>query len=327
MEAFFNLGQHINAHLGRYSLAAMLSGVFLGSTGDYPWLQRLIPVALFLMLYPAMLDVQIDKIKDAVTKPVLLALALAINFGVAPLAIFGLAHAFKLEAFSSVMVGITLFGMVPCGGMVPAYTGMLGGNVSLSVAITATSLVLSVGMIPLWTNVLLGKYVHVSLPWMVTYLMMIVALPVVAANGTRTWFMKKKGPAHYRLIKDRLKALTGYGLMGLFVIIFTLKGKVLIHEPLVILRVMLPVASFLGVLLLTAHLLGRLAGSPYEDGVALIISSTAKNTAVAVALGATAFGPEVALVIGVSGPLVQLPIMLGFVKFKMTGKPATYLHP
>jgi ACR3 family arsenite efflux pump ArsB len=306
MNAVFNLGTRINRSLGRYSLLAMMCGILLGATGDYPWLKRLIPAALFLMLYPAMLDVEIGKIKEGIANPTLLAMALAVNFGLAPLVMFGMVHLYGLAAHPLVLVGITLFGIVPCGGMVPAYTGMLRGNVSLSVAITAVSLLLSIGIVPLWAKLLIGRFVPVPLSWMVSYLAMIVVVPVLAADVTRRWAMKMKGPVGYNLIKDRLKALTGYGLMLMVLIIFTLKGRLLINQPLLILRVMLPVSSFLLILLLSSHLFGRVAGSTYEE--------------VAIALAASVFPPEVVLVIGVAGPLVQLPVMLTYLKWKTAQK-------
>ena len=110
-------------------------------------------LALFLMLYPPMLEVDFAGVKEVFTKPWLVVAALFLNFLVSPLLIFGLLHLFVGSSGLNLMLGIILYGAVPGGGMAPAFTGMLKGNVNLSVTISAIGSVLTIGIVPFGQSV------------------------------------------------------------------------------------------------------------------------------------------------------------------------------
>jgi ACR3 family arsenite efflux pump ArsB len=241
-------------------------------------------------------------------------LALAGNFVVSPLLIATVAYVFSLQATPSLMIGIILFGIIPCGGMVPAYTGMLGGNVSLSVTITAVSLLLSVVIVPFWAETLIGQVVPVPTLLILKYLIVIIIAPMLLAVFTRTVIRSKLGPQRYCRVKEYLKVLVGYGLMLFLFIVFVLNGDMALNNPTILLKTILSSLTFLVLMPAFVTLLARLARLRREDSVALTISCCAKNNAVAVALAASTFGPEPAMVIAVTGPLVQLPVMLGYIQ-------------
>lgn len=132
-----------------YALAVAMGGLVASEILDLGFLNRFIPLALFVMLYPMMLDVEIAKAASLIKRPGLLTMALFLNFILAPLLVFAISWAFLPRTHPMLTVGMVVFGLIPCGGMVPAYTGALGGNVTLSLVISTPSLFLCAGLAPL----------------------------------------------------------------------------------------------------------------------------------------------------------------------------------
>ncbi len=316
---FEKLGQGIGNHLGLCAFGAIASGVAIGAIFQLPSLRLLIPGALFLMLYPQMLDLDPAKIKDAVKNPKLPGAALFVNFVISPLLIYLLARAFLADNYPAVTIGLVLYGLVPCGGMVPAFTGMLGGNVTLSVTVQAVSLLMSIVVVPFWVWFLLGAIIQAPFLLIVEYLIMIIIVPLFLADLTRRIVVRKCGAGNFSKAKDRLKALSGFGLILLLFIIFVLKGRRMVDHPALFFRIIGPVASFLIILLTGSVVFGRAVHLKNEDSVALSISTTPKNNAISLALALSAFGGEVAMTNAIAGPLVQFPIMLLFLKLWKSG--------
>ena len=222
-------------HMGISGFIAMAAGVIVGNITVLEPLRYLIPVALFLMLYPSMLDVRPEWLAAVLTEPRLPFIALIMNFVISPVMIAGVSHLFRLHDTPAVLTGITLFGTLPCGGMIAAFTVILGGNVALTVLVTTLSYLLSLVMVPFWTKLLIGQVVPVS--------------------------------------------------------------------PL---------------LILISRSISRFLNLSHSDSTAMVMSTTAKNNAVAMALALSAFGTDVGMVIAFTGPITQFPIMLTYLKIAQT---------
>jgi ACR3 family arsenite efflux pump ArsB len=190
---------------------AILLGFALGEVLKPQHLDAVMPVGLFLMLYPMMLEMNAHAVARVVARPGPVLAALFLNFLVSPLLISGLLRLVVGDCEKSLVIGITLYGTVPCGGMAPAFTGMLGGNVSLAVAITTISLFLSLGIVPLWTEFLIGLQVAVPASLIFRSLCFIIAIPFIAALMTRWIILKTKGESTFSLVAQRLKVLSSLG--------------------------------------------------------------------------------------------------------------------
>jgi ACR3 family arsenite efflux pump ArsB len=297
----------------------MLSGLVVGRHFRPEWIQAISYFPLFLMLYPAMLDVDFAGIKKAFMAPRLVAAALLLNFLVSPLLIYGLLHLFGRGSEPELVAGMVLYATAPGGGMAPAFTGMLRGNVSLTVAISAIGGILSLGIVPLWAKWLLGNQMAVSASLIFQHLCFIIMIPWILAMLTRWIISTTKGDVAFGLATKRMKPLSGLGLCLFLFTMSILHGDRVLAEPFLVLRIAGPVSAFLIILIVLSGLFGKILRSSHEDAVALTVSTTAKNNAIALALSLSAFGPDTALVNAIAGPLVQLPMLLGMVAFK-TGR-------
>lgn len=301
-------------------LGAMLLGLSLGRICRPHFLEKVIFLALFLMLYPAMFEVDFPAVRRVVTSPGLVVAALFLNFLISPLLIFGVLHLFGEIDEPNVIVGIILYGSVPGGGMAPAFTGMLGGNVSLSVTIAAIGSILSLGMVPLWANLLIGAQMEAPPLLMFKHLCFMILLPLIIAILTRRFVLRTKGESTFVSLRQWLKPVSGIGLSLMVFSISMLYGDRVRNEPFLILRIAAPVSGFIIAMSGLSWLVGMAFGSGYAERIALTMSTTAKNTAVSVALVFSTFGADAALINAIAGPLVQLPMLLGFVTLKNAQK-------
>lgn len=312
------IGKSIRLHLELYSLAAVTAGLSAGKICQGRSLKYLIPFALFMMLYPSFLETDIGTIiKNSFAEKKLFITALFVDFAVSPLLMYGLMQVFSVCLIPDVMLGLLIFSLIPGGGMGPAYTGMISGNVNLSIAITAAGLGMSILFMPLWTVLLLGKAVQVPAAVIVKYLFMMIAIPAALAAISRRWITRTRGSVAFERIKGVFQNVTGIGLLLLIFVIFDLNGRFVMDNYLLIADILFPAACFSVLLLASASVIAAICRSNCGDSVAFTISVTLKNTAVSMALATTAFQDITALVVAITGPLVQFPIMLSYVKFRV----------
>lgn len=302
----------MKSRMGRQVGLSAALGLATGALFPDPPFMPLVPVALFLMLWPAMLDMELSGLQAVYRKPKVLLLSLVLNFLLSPLLVHGLSRLLLYDAPPGTLIGVELFGLMPCGGMTPAYTGMLRGNVGLAVSIAATSLLLSIGIVPLWTDMLLGRFVAVPVLLAARSIAMTVLLPLLFAVVIRKAVTWAKGESVFSVLKPSLKRTSVYGLMLLGFAVFAMNGRQALQEPLLMLRITLASFLFLSTLLAGSLLLGRSAVLRDADLTALAISSATKNNALSMTLALLLFDSRAALAIAIAGPMVQMPVMLWF---------------
>lgn len=305
---------NIQCRLGFLVLAGMTSGLLVGKVLPGLALDSVIPFALFIMLFPAMLDIELQKVRQTMANPTLLLISQFLNFILAPILIFFILRLVSLDLSRGLTMGAIIFAVMPCGGMVPAYTSMLNGNVNLAVCTVAFSLLLSIGVVPVSIELLAGESIRTPCLLIARFLAICVVTPIVAAWMLRRYLVAKKGAHIYERVKRSLKTLSGFGLASMVFVVFVSNGKLLSREPSVIPKIVLVASLFFVAQLFCSILFAKAARSSYPDFVAFVISTTANNTALAMALATSYFGYEASLFIAVAGNLVQLPGMLGFLR-------------
>ncbi|MBU2628569.1 MAG: bile acid:sodium symporter, partial [Proteobacteria bacterium] len=306
--------ENINNHVGYYAFGAIVAGMITSSFFQLEFIKFFIPVALFIMLYPMMLDIRPDIIGKAVKRPWLLVLALVINFVLCPLLMAVLIGLFRLDTSPFLTIGLLLYASIPCGSMVPAFTGMLDGNITLSVTITAISLVLTAIIVPFWTRLLVLDFISVPIILVVKYLLLMIILPLILAALTRWIVIRKQGASAYQSFSTRIKNVSSFGLLLLCFIMFMRDGNIVLNNPILILQIFAPIVSFLLILLAGISVWCRYAHVAREDAIAIVISCSAKNNALSIALAIAVFGGEVAMINTIAGLMVQLPVMICFIK-------------
>jgi len=143
-----------------------------------------------------------------------------------------------------------------------------------------------------------------------------LGLPLVLGLLTRRAGVARLGEVGFERFREARNALSVIGLLFTLVVMFGLKGDLIVNDPMIVLRMAVPMAIFFFVMFNAVYLAGWRLGFNYEDAVAVAFNSTGRDFEIAIAIAITAFSPAVA-VATVVGPLIEVPVMLALVWIAM----------
>lgn len=271
-----------------------------------------IVIGLFLMIYPAMTKIKFENMGKAVKSPKQLIIVLFFNFAIAPFFMLALAKIF-LSHYHDFYVGLVLYGLAPCIAMVIVFTFLSFGNNALAIVLVAINSILQMLLIPVYAKLLLGN-VNFDVWVVAESVLLYLGIPLIAGYLTRLIGIRKVGEEGFEKIKVYLDSLSIIGLLFTLIVLFALKGDLILAEPKFILLMAIPMALFFWLMFLVVYLVSWKLGLNYEDSVAVAFNSTGRDFEIAIAIAITAFSPTVALAT-VVGPLIEVPVMLVLVWF------------
>ena len=265
-----------------------------------------VPIGLFAMMYPAMTNVRLGEVGVALRSPRQLAVVLVFNYLVAPFLMLGLASVFVSDP--ELHTGLVLYGLAPCIAMVIIFTFLAKGNTPMALVFVALNAVVQMALIPVYARLLIGTVsfdVGVVFESVVLYL----GLPLAAGVLTRMAVVRRGGEAAMDGLKPILNAVSILGLLFTLIVMFALKGDLIVGRPLIVLEMAVPMGLFFAAMFFTVLLIGWRLHFGYADAVAVAFNATGRDFEIAIAIAITAFTPTVALAT-VVGPLVEVPVML-----------------
>ena len=267
-------------------------------------------IGLFLMIYPAMTNVKVEDMGKAARSPKQLFIVLFFNYFVAPFFMLLLAKVF-LAGDHDLYVGLVLYGLAPCIAMVIVFTFLSLGNNALAIILVAINSVCQMLLIPVYAKLLLGE-VTFDVLVVGESVLLYLGLPLVAGFLTRRIAVSRMGEEGFKEFKTYLDSLSIVGLLFTLIVMFALKGDLILERPLIILQMAVPMTIFFWVMYAVVYLTSWKLGLNYKDSVAVAFNSTGRDFEIAIAIAITAFSPAVALAT-VVGPLIEVPIMLALV--------------
>ena len=268
-----------------------------------------VPVGLFAMMYPAMTNVRLGEVGDAFRSPRQLGVVLAFNYLVAPFVMLGLANVFVSDP--ELHTGLVLYGLAPCIAMVIIFTYLAKGNTPMALVFVALNSIAQMILIPVYARLLIG---NVSFDvWVVAEsVILYLGLPLVAGVLTRKAVTRHGGEAAMERLKPGLSALSILGLLFTLIVMFSLKGDLILQRAGIVVEMAVPMTLFFGLMFFVVLFIGSRLHFSYRDGVAVAFNSTGRDFEIAIAIAITAFSPTVALAT-VVGPLIEVPVMLALV--------------
>ena len=268
-----------------------------------------VPIGLFAMMYPAMTNVRLGEVGHAFRSPRQLAVVLVFNYLVAPFLMLGLANLFVSDP--ELHTGLVLYGLAPCIAMVIIFTFLAKGNTPMALVFVALNSVAQMLLIPVYARLLIG---NVSFDvWIVAEsVVLYLGLPLLAGVLTRMAVVRRGGEAAMDRLKPILNGISILGLLFTLVVMFALKGDLILRRPQIVIEMAIPMALFFAAMFFMVLVIGARLRFPYEDAVAVAFSATGRDFEIAIAIAITAFTPTVALAT-VVGPLIEVPVMLLFV--------------
>lgn len=272
-----------------------------------------VPVGLFVMMYPAMTKVRLEDLGQAVKSPRQLGIVVFFNYAVAPFFMYLLVYVF-LRGNPEFFVGVVLYGFAPCIAMVIVFTYLAGGNNALALVLVAFNSIIQMLLIPVYSQLLIGN-ITFDVFLVGESVILYLGLPLLLGFFTRRVGVRKYGEAGFEARYDPiLSALSIVGLLFTLIVMFSLKGDLIVERPWMIVEIALPMTIFFLVMFNSVFYLARQASINYEDSVAVAFNSTGRDFEIAIAIAITAFTPTVALAT-VVGPLIEVPVMLTLVWF------------
>jgi ACR3 family arsenite transporter len=279
-----------------------------------------VPIGLFAMMYPAMTNVRLGEVGKAFRSPRQLGVVVFFNFAVAPFFMLLLANLFVSDP--ELRTGLILYGLAPCIAMVIIFTFLAKGNTPMALVFVALNSVAQMLLIPVYARLLIGDVsfdVWVVAESVVLYL----GLPLVAGVLTRQAVVRRGGEAAMDRVKPGLNALSILGLLFTLIVMFALKGDLILERPGIVVEMAIPMAIFFLAMFSVVYLVSARLGFTYEDAVAVAFNSTGRDFEIAIAIAITAFSPAVALAT-VVGPLIEVPVMLALVWGAMRLRPRLF---
>ena len=268
-----------------------------------------VPIGLFLMMYPAMTNVRLDEIGQAFRSPKQLLTVMFFNYLIAPFWMLLLANTFVAD--KELHTGLVLYGLAPCIAMVIIFTYLAKGNTPMALVFVAFNSIIQMILIPVYASLLIGA-VQFDVWVVAESVILYLGVPLVAGFITRQLVTRRGGEQAMERVKAFLNALSIIGLLFTLIVMFALKGDLILAQPLLIVQMAIPMTIFFATMFFVVYFVGARLGFNYRDAVAVAFNSTGRDFEIAIAIAITAFSPTVALAT-VVGPLIEVPVMLALV--------------
>ncbi|NJL85710.1 MAG: arsenic resistance protein [Leptolyngbyaceae cyanobacterium SM1_1_3] len=296
--------------------AFMVAGIIVGALTNPAPLKSLIIPLTFLMVYPMMINLQIQQVLSGGDFRVQL-LTQLINFGVVPFFAFGMGRLFFADR-PLVALGLLLASLLPTSGMTISWTGFAKGNLSAAVKMTVIGLILGSVATPFYAKWLMGAVVDIPLASIFKQIVIVVFLPMILGFVTRISLIQVVGADKYnKNLKQKFPAFSTIGVLGIVFVAMALKAKDIIASPLVLLSFLIP----LSILYFGNFLLSTVVGKVFfnrGDAIALVYGTVMRNLSIALAIAMTAFGneqgSEIALIIAMAY-IIQVQAAAWYVRF------------
>jgi ACR3 family arsenite transporter len=307
-----NLAWYVAAALGLGLLLGDLAGSFLDTYGSS--LSGATTVVVFFMIYPMMVNLQVEALGKAMRNWRALLLSLVYNFLWAPFLGFLLSKLFLPEPLLA--FGFMLVMVVPCSSMSIGYTGLVKGNLELATVVVAASFLAAIPAIPFWASIFGGQYqVSVPIDNLLWTVVTVLILPMILGYLTRTVLIRWMGKSRFQQIMPIFPIVTQLSMFLIVFLIFFLKATLLLSKWTMLLWLIVPNVFFMAITLVLITWLDRRLGLTYEDHMGVVFASSGKNNGTAIALATAAFSPLVA-VPAATLPIFQILFMVVYLKLE-----------
>ena len=335
----------LDRYLTLWIFLAMFVGISIGyflpqfsnfvQTLSYNTTNIPLAIGLIVMMVPPLVKVDFSKLSAIFSKPKLLTLSFLITWVIGPFLMFLLATLF-LKDNPDYMTGLIIIGLAPCIAMVVVWNELAQGNRELVAGLVGINSLLQV----LFFSSYAYFYLKFMLPlfgidaqtidihfWDIALTVGIyLGIPFLLAVITRYWVIQKKGLDWFnRKFIPVISPITLFALLFTIIIMFSMKGAMIVSIPMDVLKVALPLVIFFGIMFIMMFVIAYKMGAKYDENVALSFTASGNNFELAIAVSIGVFGINSGQAfVGVIGPLVEVPALILMVRLAFWLKKKLY---